>query len=97
MKRFWTELVTPFKKLFQSFRKNRETVKHYKTFEMGDIVQSKDGWVGQIIMVYKDQVTDKPVGCCVKWRGSPKGNDMSIFTPVVDMGRSYNPIIRRLI
>lgn len=65
-------------------------------FTMGDKVESFAGNIGRVIMVYRDEKTNTPVGCAVRWdREVFEGAEISTFLPSADLGKRFNPVIRK--
>ena len=65
-------------------------------FNVGDKVESFSGNRGEVILLYRDIKTNIPVGCTVRWDEEvSSGTNFSINLPVVDLGRKFNPIIRK--
>ena len=79
VKELYFRVLNSFKKGLLFFRG--------KVFKVGETVETSGGLSGKIIVVYRDQKTDKIVGCGVKWNGLFEGNEISIFIPQKDMRR----------
>lgn len=66
-------------------------------FSVGDRVESIYGDEGAVIMVYRDMHTDEPVGCAVRWDFEMQdGNEISPFLPAANLGKTFNPLIRKI-
>jgi len=65
---------------------------------MGDKVESTYGDQGSVILIFKDIKTNYPVGCAVRWdKEITPGCAISTFLPVLDLGKEFNPMLRKVL
>lgn len=79
-------------------QKDNEYHKAIKTFfKANDKVETKTRERGTVWQIYREKKSNKIVGCAVIWDTEYKGEKVSLFLPATDLGRKFNPQLRKII
>lgn len=80
-----------------SHKENVSRRANFGYFRRGDLVETSTGEKGIVWRIYRSIKTNELTACSIIWYKSYKREKISMFLPVQDMGKRFNPIIRKII